>query len=229
MTPTPVTSVQVVTVSGARVTQTVTSTPPVAPASESQGQQGSGLSAGGVAGIVLGVILAIVALLVGAFLLWRRNKRADEDGSTAAMSSTKKKNMTRNTSVLSRTGLLSRHAPSMAENPTADDALHRHSILLGGGAASSGEAVYPASPLAGGVGIGVGIGQTGNGSGGNSHRSGSGSGRLYDQRLNPSALFANPEANRSSVSMQDQQDYSRPLGVVNPDPRPSFDSRLSER
>ena len=48
---------------------------------------------------------------------------------------------------------------------------------------------------------------------------------VYDQRLNPSALFANQEANGSRVSIQDQQDYSRPLGVTNPDLRHSFDSR----
>jgi len=47
---------------------------------------------------------------------------------------------------------------------------------------------------------------------------------VYDQRLNPSALFANHD-NGSRVSMQDQQDYSRPLGVANPDTRYSFDSR----
>jgi hypothetical protein len=48
---------------------------------------------------------------------------------------------------------------------------------------------------------------------------------VYDQRLNPSALFANADANGSRVSIQDQNDYSRPLGVTNPDFRASFDSR----
>lgn len=49
---------------------------------------------------------------------------------------------------------------------------------------------------------------------------------VYDQRLNPSALFAHHD-NSSRVSMQDQQDYSRPLGLANPEfsRTYSFDSR----
>lgn len=82
-----------------------------------------------------------------------------------------------------------------------------HSMMFGAGAT-----VEPASPLGG------------------SQENVSGSRRhskpmVYDQRLNPSALFANPDANGSRVSMQDQNDYSRPLGVANPDFRASFDSR----
>jgi len=99
----------------------------------------------------------------------------------------------------------------------------RHSMLfggvagsgIGGGIGGGGGGVSPVSPL------------------GSTHDEHDGSRRysrpmVYDQRLNPSALFANAEGNGSRVSMQDQRDYSRPLGVANPDHvRGSFESRVS--
>jgi len=94
----------------------------------------------------------------------------------------------------------------------------RHSMLFGGGGGVAGAGgVSPVSPL------------------GSTHDEHDGSRRysrpmVYDQRLNPSALFANAEGNGSRVSMQDQRDYSRPLGVANPDVevgRGSFESRVS--
>lgn len=73
----------------------------------------------------------------------------------------------------------------------------RHSMLFGAGGVA-GEGVSPVSPL------------------GSLHGSADGPGErrssrpmVYDQRLNPSTLFANAEANGSRVSMQDQLDYSR--------------------
>jgi hypothetical protein len=38
-----------------------------------------------------------------------------------------------------------------------------------------------------------------------------------DQRLNPYAIYAHEEAQMSSVSLQDNQDYSRQLRIANPD------------
>jgi hypothetical protein len=38
-----------------------------------------------------------------------------------------------------------------------------------------------------------------------------------DQRLNPYAIYAHEEAHLSSVSLQDNQDYSRQLRIANPD------------
>ncbi|TKA82787.1 hypothetical protein B0A55_01779 [Friedmanniomyces simplex] len=228
-TPSPVTSVRVVTVSGAIVTQTVTSTPFVVPNSNADAQplQRKQLSGGAIAGIVIGTLLGLAALLLLAFLLLRRRKQnRDSEGLARGPTSPRRK-----ISVLSRTGLLSRGRPtSMAENnayayayddaanpPTGQNSV-RHSMLFGAAGAGAGlggvEGVSPVSPL------------------GSSHdndndgdRRYSGRAMVYDQRLNPSALFANAEANGSRVSMQDQRDYSRPLGVANPDPRPSFESR----
>ncbi|PPJ54731.1 hypothetical protein CBER1_06859 [Cercospora berteroae] len=215
----PVTEVIMTTISGAVVTQTVTSTPVAAPESN-DGQQplhrSDGMSAGTIAGIVIGILAAFAILGAALFFCWRRRKQdSTEDGDGAAVAGGKR--LGRNVSVLSKAGLLARTQPSMGEHddsyyvtPATGQNSVRHSMMFG---PSAGEGVNPASPL------------------GSSH--GSDNSRrmskpmVYDQRLNPSALFANAEANGSRISMQDQQDYSRPLGVVNPDPRPSFESRMS--
>lgn len=231
-TPSPVTSVRVVTVSGDVVTQTVTSTPVAAPSqnADSINLEKKGLSGGAIAGIVIGSLVGLAALLLAAFLLWRRRRQdRDTEGAAAgagagagagASAGLIKNSPKRNISVLSKTGLLNRGRPtSMAEN-YFDEPLYintgtgnnsvRHSMLFGAGAA--GDGVSPASPL-------------GSAHDGDSRRHSKP--LVYDQRLNPSALFANAEANGSRVSVQDNQDYSRPLGIANPDVRPSFDSRIS--
>ncbi|KAK0934596.1 hypothetical protein LTR29_013797 [Friedmanniomyces endolithicus] len=237
---TPVTSLRVVTLSGAIITQTVTSTPFVAPtsAADLQSLQRHHLSPGAIAGITLGTLLALSLLTILAFLLLRRRKQHRDTELAAAGIVPPGGGPTsprRNISVLSRTGLLSRggRPTSMAETHTYDDAggalgIHtggqnsvRHSMLFGGvaggGIGGGGGGVSPVSPL------------------GSTHDEHDGSRRysrpmVYDQRLNPSALFANAEGNGSRVSMQDQRDYSRALGVVNPDVevgRGSFESRVS--
>lgn len=96
-------------------------------------------------------------------------------------------------------------------DPTTQSNSVRHSMMFGA-AGTSADGATVAGPVASGS------------------RDGAGSERrssrplVYDQRLNPSALFANFD-NGSRVSMQDGADYSRPLGVANPDFRYSFDSR----
>ncbi|KAI5362490.1 Putative carbohydrate-binding WSC [Septoria linicola] len=219
----PVTSVIMTTISGAIVTQTVTSTPVPAPESNEGGQQplqrNDDLSGGAIAGIVIGVLVGIAAIVAALFFLWRRRKQS-QAADNGVPPSAGGKRLGRNVSVLSKAGLLNRTQPGMGERehddpyyvtPATGQNSVRHSMLFG---PMGGEAVNPASPL------------------GSSH--GSDQSRraskpmVYDQRLNPSALFANAEANGSRISMQDQQDYSRPLGVMNPDPRPSFESRISK-
>ncbi|KAK5127887.1 hypothetical protein LTR85_005004 [Meristemomyces frigidus] len=224
-TPSPVTSVRVVTISGAIVTQTVTSTPMVVASSnpDSAQLQRKRLSGGAIAGIVIGSLLGVAALLFGAFLLWRRRKqnRDAEDADVDAGAGHRPNSPRRTTSVLSKTGLLSRGRPASVTEKDLDDPLYvnthtgnnsvRHSMMFAAGGA--GEGVSPVSPL------------------GSSHENDSERRHsrplVYDQRLNPSALFMNADGNGSRVSMQDQQDYSRPLGIMNPDPRPSFESRIS--
>jgi hypothetical protein len=169
------------------------------------------LSIGAIAGIVVGSLVGLAAILIAAFLLWRRKKNADSEQGVSTGATTRPK---RATSVLSRTGLLARNRPqSMAENNYDDDNTGgnsvRHSMMFGAGATVEG--VSPVSPL----------GSSQDNISSRRHSKP----LVYDQRLNPSALFASADANGSRVSIQDQNDYSRPLGVANPDFRASFDSR----
>ncbi|RMY01114.1 hypothetical protein D0868_08652 [Hortaea werneckii] len=211
--PSPMTSVRVVTLSGARVTETVTSTPMVTPGAGAQADSQSvqkGLSDGAIAGAVVGSLLGVAAIVLGAFLLWRRKKQ--DNGAGGAENPSGMSKMKRNVSILSKTGLLSRVTEKEYDEPlyntTANNSV-RHSMMFGAGGA--GDGISPVSPL------------------GSSHDSQRRHSRpmVYDQRLNPSALFANHD-NGSRISIQDNNDYSRPLGVTNPDPRPSFESRTSQ-
>ena len=220
-----VVSVEVVTVSGADHTQTVTSTPVVVSGGSStdpdpvQVHPKSGVSGGAIAGIVIGVLAAVALIAGAAFLFWRRRRDEQDAEDADGIAGGAKKSPRRNVSVLSKTGLLSRARHSIGEKdheepnpyvlppPTGNNS-GRQSMLFGG-LGGIGEGISPISPLGG---------------------SQDGEGRrnskplFFDQRLNPSALFANHD-NSSRVSMQDQNDYSRPLGVVNPDIRNSFESR----
>ncbi|RMY64480.1 hypothetical protein D0864_12345 [Hortaea werneckii] len=196
------TSVRVVTLSGARVTETVTSTPMVTPGVDAQADSQAvqkGLSDGAIAGAVVGSLLGVAAIVLGAFLLWRRKKQ--DNAAAGAENPNGMSKMKRNVSILSKTGLLSRVTEKEYDEPlyntTANNSV-RHSVMFGAG--GSGDGISPrrhSRPM------------------------------VYDQRLNPSALFANHD-NGSRISIQDNNDYSRPLGVTNPDPRPSFESRTSQ-
>lgn len=213
----PATSVVLSTISGAVVTQYVTATPSVVPSDTSNQApvetQHKRLSGGAIAGIVIGVLAGIALLAAAAFFLWRRQRGNGTDPENSVAGS--KKGMTRNVSVLSKAGLLTLgNRTSMGERdrddiyvtPATGQNSVRHSMLFTGF-----DGVEATSPLD------------------SSHSNDSGKSAramVYDQRLNPSALFANHE-NGSRISIQDQQDYSRPLGVMNPDPRASFDSRIS--
>jgi cell wall integrity and stress response component len=105
--------------------------------------------------------------------------------------------MERNTSILSKTGLLSSAGTTIDMEKFHDDSVaanHRYNNSESTAAASvspDGSNRRNSRPL------------------------------VYDQRLNPVALMEHWEHNGSRASigtMQDQRDYSRPLGVTNPDP-----------
>ena len=177
-------------------------------------EQEKGLSGGAIAGAVIGSLLGVALLATALFFIWRRKK--DPESTGISRGSPRRKG-----SLLSRTGLLGGARPqSMAEN-NYDDAHNvesstrpnsfRHSMMFGSGAMAAG--VATTGPLA-------------DDSGSEHSERRDSTLRVYDQRLNPSALFANHD-NDSRVSMQDQQDYSRPLGLANPDfaRTYSFDSR----
>lgn len=193
----------------------------------------SSLSGGAIAGIVIAVLafLALLALVI--FLLWRRRRHTanpDSPHGYPEMATAANPRPRRNVSVLSKVGLLARshHDPTPDDDaePSSAGPSHsaRHSAFFAAGATSGSDGVSPSSPL-----------------GPQSQASNSlyqmdsrrhSKPLVYDQRLNPSALFANADANGSRISMADNTDYSRPLdlgggrlAVRNPDPRSSFESR----
>lgn len=199
-TPAPslVTNTQVVTISGAVVTQTVTSTPKPAATSGSVQEIPTAKSSNNTAAIVGGVVGGLAGLLLIAallFFLWRRHDNE-------RMSNARK--LDRNASVLSKAGLLAagRNKDPEKSMEETNYGSQRHSAMYNeasGSPISAPGATYDRS--------------------GSLARSNSRP-LVYDQRLNPAALMENWQMNgsRSSVNtMQDQRDYSRPLGITNPD------------
>ncbi|KAL9076487.1 MAG: hypothetical protein Q9157_003615 [Trypethelium eluteriae] len=206
-TPTPVTSLEVITVSGAIVTQTVTSMPSEPPQSYLQPQrEDKNLSGGAIGGIVAGV-LGGIALAALVYFLIRRNKRSSNDVErprNGHFSPVRKLIPGRQASVLSRTGLLSSEpAPPMTEKPdlfvnTSHSQLGRRGSM--GASAAMGESAPHSASTA------------------TAERRNS---RLMfvDSRLNPNALMMGDNGSQTSIgTIQDNRDYTRPLGVTNPDP-----------
>ncbi|KAK3078502.1 hypothetical protein LTS18_007347, partial [Coniosporium uncinatum] len=128
-TPTPVTSVQLVTISGSAITQTVTNTP-TSPSEALNAQQKSpqgGISSGAIAGAVVASILGTLAI-VGVLLFFCIGRRTDQIAPTAAdqEAHASTNNFHRNASVLSKMGLLEKRPP-----PTATSSTLRNSTVEG--------------------------------------------------------------------------------------------------
>ncbi|KAI9665134.1 MAG: hypothetical protein M1831_002144 [Alyxoria varia] len=216
-----VTSAHRVTVDGAVITQMRTATA-VATATTTPGssayetnqiphQTSTGLSKGAVAGITIAAIAAVAILAFFLFLLWRRRQFKRNAGTEGGLN--------RTTSVLSKVGLLSsaeNHNESSQPTGGRGPNLPRiHTIGLSFGAA--------AAPAAG-----VDANRSDYGGPLNSAATGGSQMSLnpnrlsrpifMDNRLNPHAIMQHPNASRSSMStLQDNQDYSRPLHIRNPD------------
>lgn len=169
------------------------------------------MSSGAIAGAVVGGVLGLALLFAGAFFLWRRRRAVASDaGSTASASA--RRNMERNTSVLSKTGLLSSAGAGAGAGHDVEKSSYPD-FAAAGGAGNKRNSAYNES---------AGTSPISPGGDPGSQRSRRNSRPLmFDQRLNPVAIMSNWEANGSRASigtMQDQRDYSRPLGVTNPDP-----------
>ncbi|KAI9659367.1 MAG: hypothetical protein M1821_001625 [Bathelium mastoideum] len=201
-TPTPVTTVEVTTVSGAVVTQTVTSTPTVPPQSYLQPQrENKGLSGGAIGGIAVGAFFAIALLATGLLVLFFRRRRSGNDVERppgGRFSPVRKWIPGRQASVLSRTGLLSSEPGPVHEKPelyvnTNQSQMSRRPSV--GASAMMGESAPHSASTA------------------TAERRNS---RLMfvDQRLNPNALMMGDNGSQTSIgTMQDNRDYTRPLGV----------------
>ncbi|KAH8724229.1 hypothetical protein GQ44DRAFT_618614 [Phaeosphaeriaceae sp. PMI808] len=196
-TPDQQTSTQVITESGIVVTRTIIQTPLLPPSSSTApintGNGGNGTNVGAIAGGVAGGVVGLLAIVGGIlFVLWRRRRRQQaENGGSAAGSSS---GITRNTSTMSRAGLLGgaplaehQYPPRIATNLSTQNS--RYGV--------DQDSISPISnrrnsqPL------------------------------MIDSRLNPNAVitFAGANHSRESVgSLDDSRDYGRQLNVRNPDP-----------
>lgn len=167
--------------------------PNATPANEMMKPTKQGLSSGAVAGVTVAALLG--AGLLGALLIfllcWRRRKTQSNDSEGAPK---------RNASVLSRVGLL-RNSNNSEEQPTTRGPtlpqIQTSGISMGDGGPES--ALTMGSSLM-------------------SENRRFSRPLFSDNRLNPNALMTQPDLSRTSVStLQDNQDYSRPLEVRNPD------------
>jgi hypothetical protein len=186
----PSTSVQVITESGAVVTRTVIYQPTQGSSTFEPTNKGSN-NTGAIVGGVVGGVAAIAAIVGGIlFFLWRRRKqqRVAEEHQTS---------ITRNTSTMSKAGLLGGRAvatdphypPPIATNVSASGSRH------------DGESISPIS--------------------GSQRRYSQP--MMIDSRLNPETVlmyhptFGN-HSRESLGSIDDSRDYGRQLNVRNPDP-----------
>lgn len=207
-------STRVVTISGAPVTQTVTSTPiATAAGADTQDAVRKGVSGGTVAGAVIGAVVGVALLFLGGIFIWRKRRNDADDNDVESPSKPRSpKRMERNISVLSKTGLLAAAGAGAGDAeknyddplPYINTAGHNRNSTYGQGEPGGRSPVSPAGVA---------------GSDGLARRDSRP--LFYDQRLNPAALMQHWENNGSRTSigtMQDQRDYSRPLNVTNPDP-----------
>lgn len=186
-TPTPMTSTFVKTVSGNVVTQTVIQMPTAPPQKTSPSRK---ISGGQIAGAIVGGFLALALIVVGTllFLKRRRNKELAAGGDAEAPRNGPRRNM----STLSKTGLLRSESEKW---PASGSNTVRNSMLGLDAFDSTDDAISPISERR------------------NSRP------MFYDQRLNPNALmYDHPSGSHSSIiTIEDNRDYGRVLGVANPD------------
>lgn len=172
--------------------KTILVTPTATPDPSSLGEGASnrgGLTAGKVAGIVLGVALGLLLVIGFAMWFWLRRKRQNESRASS-----------RNGPYAGEDGETSRTTPSrQVSQMSSSGLLGKGPRILTNGYGPSNGTNNPRSP------------DTVSSNGVDRRSMGT------DQRLNPYAIYAHEEARVSSVSLQDNQDYSRQLRIANPD------------
>lgn len=181
----------VMTVTGQVKTIVVTPTSLSDPSSLGQGATSSGgVSTGKVVGIVLGVALGLGLLIGLAVWLWLRRKHQNQSRASSQIGA-----------YATEDGDPNRTTPSRQVSQISSSGLLGRGprIVTAGYRPSNSNSTDPRSP------------DTLSSNGIDRRSLGT------DQRLNPYALYAHEEARMSSVSLQDNQDYSRQLRIANPD------------
>lgn len=180
------------TVTGIITTVVISGTPTATGEPSSLGQGATnkaGISTGKVVGIVLGVALGLGLVIGLAVWLWLRRKHQNQSRGSS-----------RNGGFSGEDADTSRTTPSrQVSQLSSSGLLGKGPRILTNGYSLSNDFNNPRSP------------NTMPSNGVDRRSMGT------DQRLNPYALYAHEEAHLSSVSLQDNQDYSRQLRVANPD------------
>jgi cell wall integrity and stress response component len=211
ITGTPVTSVQVVTLSGSILTQTITTTPTAGSSNAMLGKEKSqSTSPGYIVAAVVASIAGIILLCLAIFWFWRRRKASTDNEKYVGGSGSGSRSpadLNRNTSVHSKLGLL-----DSASLPTITTLFSNHTPNFSTDTSSPGSMGVrrKSNPLD------------------------------IDQRLNPTLLMVHDNGSRNSIqTLEDHRDYGRMLKVqlaayyvsrgyllvaqvTNPDPRKSF-------
>ena len=179
----PSTEIQILTVSGNPVTKTVVYTPTTIPSETQNQNQKKSSSTGAIVGGVVGGIGLIAAIIGGVFfVLWRRRRQQQGEGDGGTTQS----GVQRNTSTMSKAGLLGPSEKVSQYPPKITTNLYRNSRMM------DSESISPVS-----------------GSDRRHSRP-----YIFDQRLNPSAIMNLDNTSRGSfVSMDDARDYGRTLNV----------------
>jgi hypothetical protein len=193
------TSVMTVTGQVKTIVVTPTSTSDSSPLGQGATSSG-GISTGKVVGIVLGVALGLGLMIGLAVWFWLRRKHrnqsraSSQNGAYGAEDGTVSRTTpSRQLSQMSSSGLLGK-APRIL---TAG-----YGPANGNGNANGNSNANSTNPRSPDTLSSNGIDRRSLGT---------------DQRLNPYAIYAHEEARLSSVSLQDNQDYSRQLRIANPD------------
>ena len=182
------TSVQTVTGQVRTVIVTPTSTAQVSPLGQGS-VSGGGVSTGKVVGIVLGVALGLGILIGLGVWFWFRRRHENQSRASS-----------QNGGYVAEDGNGSRSTPSrQVSQMSSSGLLGKGPRIMTNGHGPSNPNNNPRSP------------DTVSSNGVDRRSLGT------DQRLNPYAIYAHEESRMSSVSLQDNQDYSRQLRIANPD------------
>lgn len=172
--------------SGVTIVRTVTSTPTLSPVAGSQSgssTKSSGTSPGIIAAAVVASVLGLLVLAVGAYFLWRRRRRDEQNEKFGGLNDDPSpSNLNRNASTHSKARLLERHHP-----PT----ISTTRVSQGRDNSSSSDAVSPVTPKS------------------DQRHSRQ---MMYDQRLNPVMVLDNG-SRTSVATLEDHRDYGRMLKV----------------
>ncbi|KAK5740118.1 hypothetical protein LTR17_004830 [Elasticomyces elasticus] len=185
---------------------------------DTQPLQSRKLSVASVAGIVSSILLLLAALTLGVVFVWQRRKQNCDADVDSAGSGRRPNSAQRIAGALNSSMLFMRGGPMSMVAKTYDGPVHGNN-----GNTTAQHTTPRGTTAAGGRPSPLGSSNSTHDNDSNSQYNRS---VAYDQRLNFAALLAIAKANGSQASMQDHQDYSRPLAAPRLHARGSLESGI---